>query len=68
MVFCTQKGQEIQSNKKSLIKDKDCNDNFLKCKVFFFFARPVIPTRAVAGETASDIGGGFCDFITLIKG
>lgn len=35
---------------------------------FFFFARPVIPTRAVAEETASDIGGGFCDFITLIKG
>jgi len=40
----------------------------LSVKFFFFFARPVIPTRAVAGETASDIGGGFCDFITLIKG
>lgn len=37
----------------------------------FFFARLVIPTQAVAGETgerATDTGGGFCDLITLMKG
>lgn len=65
VVLCRQKDKEIQSNGESLIKDKDCNAIFLQWEDLF--RRPVISSRAVAGETGSDIGCGLCDLITPIK-